>query len=322
MKNLKSGFAAKINEYMDFRHSLGFSDSHAYILKRFDSYCAQFHPQADILSKEVVRGWFDHELRRSDKDLRHRGDVLRSFAKYMGGDSYILPADLTAIPEKPYSPYIMDDRELSAFFGAVDSYRDGKDPFVHVTFSVLLRLIYSCGLRPGEGRTLRTEDIDLMTGEILIRENKCHKERIVVASDDMVELLEYYAGERSVWARPGSEEPFFIDCHARPISPWSLSRHVRKFWVDANPGVPAESLPRVRPYDLRHRFASELIQKWLDEGRDLYAMLPYMRSYMGHARFEDTAYYIHIIPDRLVSSPGVDWEAIDKIGLEDGIWEN
>ena len=39
-------------------------------------------------------------------------------------------------------------------------------------------------------------------------------------------------------------------------------------------------------------------------------MLPYLRAYMGHEKFEDTAYYIHILPDRLLKSPGVDWESI------------
>ena len=86
--------------------------------------------------------------------------------------------------------------------------------------------------------------------------------------------------------------------------------------------VPADALPPLRPYDLRHRFASELLQKWIDEGKDLYAMLPYMRTYMGHVRFEDTAYYIHLLPDRLLSSPGVDWEAIDRICLERDIWDS
>ena len=64
------------------------------------------------------------------------------------------------------------------------------------------------------------------------------------------------------------------------------------------------------------------IRRWLDEGKDLYAMLPYLRAYMGHEKFEDTAYYIHILPDRLLKSPGVDWESIDKIGLEVDLWKN
>ena len=32
-------------------------------------------------------------------------------------------------------------------------------------------------------------------------------------------------------------------------------------------------------------------------GKDVDAMLPFLSAYMGHARFEDTAYYIHMVPD-------------------------
>ena len=66
----------------------------------------------------------------------------------------------------------------------------------------------------------------------------------------------------------------------------------------------------------------QMLEKRQPTGKDLYAMLPYLRAYMGHEKFEDTAYYIHILPDRLLKSPGVDWESIDKIGLEVDLWKN
>ena len=50
-------------------------------------------------------------------------------------------------------------------------------------------------------------------------------------------------------------------------------------------------------------------------------MLPYLRTYMGHEKFADTAYYIHILPENLLRSPGVDWNRLDAIvpGVE--VWE-
>jgi integrase len=94
----------------------------------------------------------------------------------------------------------------------------------------------------------------------------------------------------------------------------------KRCWRLANPDIKSDALPKVRPYDLRHRFASAVLQKWLDEKRDLYAMLPYLRSYMGHNDLSDTAYYIHILPENLLKSPGVDWKRLDEIAPEVGIW--
>jgi len=320
MSRYASKFAEKIDEYMAFRQSLGFSNYHAKVLKRFDTYCVQFQPNAVELTKDVVRGWFDYELRISDRNLPGKCAAIRSFAKFVGKGSYMLPVD--CVPKKKaFTPYILSDKELYAFFKAVDNFHSDRDPFIGMTFSVLLRLLYSCGLRPREGRTLKTADIDFDTGELFIRKSKRRKDRIIVTSDDMLELLKTYRIRRSLWAN-SEEKSFFIDGSSRPLTSQKVFDHVKNCWVSANPSVPAVNLPLLRPYDLRHRFASELLQKWTDEGKDLYAMPPYMRTYMGHARFEDTAYYIHLLPDRLLSSPGVDWEAIDRIGLEGDIWDS
>ena len=50
-------------------------------------------------------------------------------------------------------------------------------------------------------------------------------------------------------------------------------------------------------------------------------MLPFLRAYMGHEHFEDTAYYIHILPERLISSSGVNWDAIDSVMPEASVWD-
>ena len=60
-------------------------------------------------------------------------------------------------------------------------------------------------------------------------------------------------------------------------------------------------------YDLRHRHATTVLMKWMDEGADLGAKLPYLSSYMGHAHFSDTAYYIHLLPENLIRSAAIDW---------------
>ena len=52
-----------------------------------------------------------------------------------------------------------------------------------------------------------------------------------------------------------------------------------------------------RPYDFRHHFAYANIQRWMKQGNDVAAMLPYLSRYMGHATFDSTYYYVHTSPD-------------------------
>lgn len=319
MLDFTSGFAAKIREYLDFRKSLGFSNDHRKHLLRFDMYCSQFGKTTDILTKDIVCGWISYEIASDRHCLENKAAAIRAFARHIGGNSYILPAD--RIPKTPnFIPYILSDEELVRLFSAIDAARNKHDPFLSETMRVLFRLLYSSGLRPGEGRRVQISDIDFTTGEILIRKSKKNKDRLIVVSDDMRKLLFSYRNRRMML--PFTDNSLFVHTNGIPLKEYEINGYMRQCWKAANPDVEPQSLPKLRPYDLRHLFASTLLQKWLDEGRDLYAMLPYLRAYMGHVHFEDTAYYIHILPDRLSASQGINWQHIDSIGLEGSIWQH
>ena len=66
-----------------------------------------------------------------------------------------------------------------------------------------------------------------------------------------------------------------------------------------------------------HAFASHNIMRWIDEGRDVMSMLPYLSTYMGHSEFRNTLYYVHILPERLRKSAGIDWSQFDTIFRDD-----
>jgi integrase len=84
-------------------------------------------------------------------------------------------------------------------------------------------------------------------------------------------------------------------------------------WKTANADTHESLLPKARVYSLRHRFASSVLCRWIDEGKDLFAMLPYLRTYMGHSSISSTAYYIHILPENIMASKGVDWESLAAV---------
>jgi len=50
-------------------------------------------------------------------------------------------------------------------------------------------------------------------------------------------------------------------------------------------------------------------------------MMPYLQAFMGHAHLSETAYYIHILPENLVKSAGIDWNAFESLMPEVVPWQ-
>ena len=328
MRKFTSKLAPIIKEYLEYRKTLGYSLSgDEGFLSRFDNYCAEHHPDLKSLTKESVRGWINYEISHGRTGTDKKVVPLRKLAKYMGNGAYILPPKVAPKPPRCI-PYILSDDELFRLFTAADNIKAGypcyriKSSLKNI-FPTLLRLMYTCGLRPHEVRLIKRDNINFDTGEILIEKTKGHgghKERIIVMSDDMLEQCRKYDTVREI-TNPQSEY-FFVREDGAIVSRWQLANNIWLCWQRANPDVPTNVLPRIRPYDIRHRFASAVLQKWLNEGQDLYTMLPYLRAYMGHECFSSTAYYIHLLPENLLASSGVDWEGIDSVDPEVDIWEN
>jgi integrase len=314
-----SKLAPTINEYLEMRKALGYSDCQEIHLASFDTYCREHHPDLETLTRESVRGWVSYEISCGRNSMYRKIGSIRMLAQYLGGGAYILPTN--AVAKAPVcTPYILTDDELSRLFFAVDNIQGKTDSSLKAMFPTLIRLLYTCGLRPTEGRLIKRKNIDFTTGEILVEKSKAHKERIVVMSDDMLRQCREYDIIRTIIS-PESEY-FFVRKDGKPVPTYHLCVVFTNCWRRANPNIPENMLPRLRAYDLRHRFASTILQKWIGEGRDLYAMLPYLQAYMGHEMFEDTAYYIHLLPENLLNSTGVDWSAIDAVNPEVTIWKN
>ena len=321
MSRFISVFAPSLEAMLSYREALGFSrSSYESSLMNFDRFCVVHYPGSGTLTKEMAFKWIEDQAAKQRSNMREKATSIRLFGKYLaatGKSAYILPKKyVTAAEKRTASPYIFTDAELAAFFRVADTIE--AEPFAPEIAPVLFRLIYTCGLRPNEGRELKRADIDFSTGEILITKTKRKKERIVVMSGDMLGLCKSYDVRRGIFAK-GSEY-FFPMRDGGAYGSGQLDRLFKKCWMSANPETDASVLPNVRVYDLRHRFASAVLNRWLDESRNLYAMLPYLRAYMGHDKLSDTAYYIHLLPENLLKSAGIDWAAFDGLIPEVSAW--
>jgi hypothetical protein len=52
---------------------------------------------------------------------------------------------------------------------------------------------------------------------------------------------------------------------------------------------------------------------WLSENKDISALSPYLSAFMGHTEFSATLYYVHLLPEHLLKSSGIDWARFSNV---------
>jgi len=315
MRSFTSTYAPKLEAFLDYRTARGFKTGvHIANLLRFDKFCAEHFPNDTELTPEVAYAWIDAETVRSPRMLNERANTIRQFGLYLCAvdeDAFVL-TEKFCTNKSLNIPFNFTDSELAALFVAIDRLPAGRgEPFLNEILPTFFRLTYTCGLRPNESRELLRENIDLESGVITVINTKKHKDRIAVMSDDMLQMCRRYDSRRMVFA--GDNPHFFPSNAGGAFRGERIQAAFAKAWTMAMCSKDCPIPPRVRVYDLRHRFASACLNRWLDEERDLMAMLPYLREYMGHGSLNETAYYIHILPENLIKSAAVNWTAFDNM---------
>lgn len=312
MTEFSSTFGGRITSFLDYRSARGFKkETYIRHFIKFDHWCMERYPEQVELSREFLLDWIN-DAAVSGYDTAQRVAAMRQFARYLcaiGEEAYILPEKYAPLRSRAVA-YLFTDSELAALFQAVDRLPPtSKEPFLDEIAPVLFRLIYTCGLRPNEGRELLEENINLETGEILITHTKRNKERFVVMSNDMLVFARRYELRRKIF---GVGNPYFFPSSAGgALKTETVYSAFNRAWSHAD--LSGKYPGKVRVYDLRHRFASTCLNRWLDDGENLLAMLPFLREYMGHSSISETAYYIHILPENIIKSSAIDWNKFNAM---------
>jgi len=301
-----------IEDMLLYKESIGYSrQSYEYDLLRFCRFIETQGLDLPDLGEDVVLNWCSRWESETPTGARRRIQSVRELLKYLsaiGVGCYVIPSSFIPRPVT-HTPYIFTDNELLAIFKECDNLKPNScSPHRHLILPILLRLIFFCGLRPNEGRELKSGDIDFNKGILFIRKNKSHKERYVAMSADVLQMCrKYRSATADIFA---CQDYFFPSPNGAPFDRHWLAKQFRMIWKRARPdGCEASAVV----YDLRHRYATTMMMKWMNEGADLYSKLPYLSSYMGHTHFSDTAYYIHLLPENLIRSAAIDWGRFDGL---------
>ncbi|MFM8453788.1 MAG: tyrosine-type recombinase/integrase [Gammaproteobacteria bacterium] len=145
----------------------------------------------------------------------------------------------------------------------------------HLKHKLLVALLYGCGLRCGEVRTIRLRDIDINRGMLLVRKTKGNYDRYVPLGKLLIRGIQQHIESTGAtdYLFTGSD---YDSRYSQRGVQWVIKSLCKKA------GIRKE----VNTHTLRHTYATHL----LEDGLDIVSI----KELLGHAHIETTMMYLHI----------------------------
>lgn len=150
----------------------------------------------------------------------------------------------------------------------------------------ILELLYGTAVRVGECERLDLGDVDLTRGELMVRNGKGRKDRLVPIVGRAAAAVDLYLREsRARMVKDPKEQALFINNRGQRVNIKRIQQLVRDNAKAAGIDL------RVTPHTLRHGCATHLLQ----EG----ANVRHVQQLLGHASVQTTALYTRVVPGQL-----------------------
>lgn len=168
-----------IKEFLEYKKQNGYVYTTAgYHLNKYLDFSINHSPDENIPCKDTVNA-FLNKYARTRGNLYNIVAALRKFSRYLIGlgytSAYVIPRGKVSLPT-PVQPYLFTDDEIAAFFIACDSLQhDCHVPKRHIVLPAMYRLLYCCGLRCKEVRTLKSENVHLEENYMDILQSKRYR---------------------------------------------------------------------------------------------------------------------------------------------------
>ena len=295
--NFKGPFSELIQEFIEFKRSMGFKYiKEEQYLQHFSEFSLQFSLKEPILTKEISDAWCikrPHENQRNNTEQRI--SCLRQFALYLvsiGYNAYI-PVYVTNKKSRKskYVAYVYTLDEIDKIIKFSDQIYPNRRSTMHLVMPVLVRLLYSTGLRIMEALKLQMKHVDLINGILFIENAKYNKDRLIPLSTSMFNVLKQYCDV--MHPRYFPNDYLFVGITGQPYSHHNIYLRFREPLQQA--GIPHAGRgngPRI--HDVRHTFTCHTLQAAVKRNVDLYAALPILSTYLGHESIQVTSQYLRM----------------------------
>jgi site-specific recombinase XerD len=255
--------------------------SYVYAVAKFSRF---FGRSPDQLGVEEVRAYQVHlaGLGCSWSHINQVSCALRFFFGVTLGRQDAFDRIVSAREPKKL-PVVLSADEVVRFLQAVPGLRS----------RAALTTAYGAGLRVSEVAALKVSDIDSRRMVIRVEHGKGGKDRYVMLSPQLLEILRAYwrLAKPTHWLFPGRQQD-------RPVSTATLQAACRMASRDVDLGKP------VTVHTLRHSFATHLLEAGTD--------IRIIQVLLGHGRLASTAIYTRVATNVIAGTPS----PLDRLHLE------
>jgi site-specific recombinase XerD len=279
----KTPLRQRLIEDMKLRN-MAYATQQAYVraVKNFSKFHGNRSP--DRLGYEDVRAYQLHLVSRGlqAQTINQILCALRFFYHVtLGKPDASAQIPLLRRPDK--LPLVLSQEEVARFLDAVDDMR----------YKAAFACVYASGLRVSEVAALKAEHIDSQRMVIHVRDGKGRKDRYVMLSPQLLDLLRAYwrKARPQHWLFPGADP-------TQHITSRSLERACRKAVQAAGFAKP------VTVHTLRHSFATHLLEQGVE--------LRVIQDLLGHRHIATTSHYARVATSLIQKTPS----PLDRLVLD------
>ena len=245
--------------------------------------------KAEALTPAQIRSFWAGRRKGGlcSSSMRRGQSALRGLFKYAmrHGLANKNPVDLMDSPKVQQAlPKALSQAEVNMLLNSPDS-----TTLLGMRDKAILELLYGSGLRVSEVSNLTTEDINLESEIVTVREGKGGKDRVVPLTPVSCKAISLYINNKfSTKPEWRQEKHVFLNHLGTPLSTRSIARLIDKY------ARQLAMMMNITPHQFRHSFATHL----LNNGADIRAV----QEMLGHASLSTTQIYTRISKEKLLQT--------------------
>jgi len=283
-----------VDRYISLRRTLGYKLTKPE--RRLQSFARFAADRGDtFIHTATALAWVEADG-RTQVARNCRWTDLTLFAHFLHAEDArheVLPDNLFPVRMSRPTPYIYTADEIARILDAAGGLRRQKpNPLRRQLYITLLGLIAATGLRISEAIALKIDDV-WPEGRLYIRETKFHKSRLVPLHPTVIEALNRYLEARRQLA--GTCDYLFPSVQLRALCPSTVNSTFNRILQRVRIAPDRPRRPRI--HDLRHTFATRVLEQCSAERREVARHFVALSTYLGHVNIQHTYWYLQATPE-------------------------